>query len=264
MKYWVKTIGRGDMMDSKMPIYYICNMKKSEHVLAYIINSLIAGLVVYLFYHSIIAGIIGGLFIGLFLENLYAHSTIKKRQKALRLQFRDFLEAMSVAAKAGSVEVHAIKSAAKDLRLSYTEQTDIVREIDNIIISYEGGGIAIKDSFNDFARRSRLADVSNFAAIYGIIEGKSDRFGDIVMQTNDIIGEKIEVEQEIETGITAAKSETNAMLVMPIIIVIMISGMGDFMNSLFTTFTGRVAATVALVLFVISFVLAKKFTDIDV
>ena len=248
-----------------MPVYYICNMKKREHVFVYMISSLIAGVVVYLFYHSVIAGIMGGAIIGIFFEKLYADSTIRKRQKALRLQFRDFLEAMSVAARAGSVEVQAIKSAAKDLRLSYTEQTDIVREIDNIITSYEGGGIAIKDLFSDFAKRSRLADISNFAAIYGIIEGKSDRFGDIVMQTNDIIGEKIEVEQEIETGITAAKSETNVMLVMPIVIVIMLSAMGGgFMDALFTTVIGRIAATIALVLFVISFVLAKKFTNIDV
>ena len=85
------------------------------------------------------------------------------------------------------------------------------------------------------------------------------------MQTNDIIGEKIEVEQEIETGITAAKSETNVMLVMPIVIVIMLSAMGGgFMDALFTTAIGRIAATIALVLFVISFVLAKKFTNIDV
>lgn len=252
-------------MDSKLPVYYICNMKRSEHVLAYVINSLVAGIVVYLFYHSILAGAIGGLIIGIFLENIYAASTIKKRQKALRLQFRDFLEAMSVAARAGNVELQAIKSAAKDLRLSYTEQTDIVREIDNIIISYEGGGISIKDLFGDFAKRSRLADIRNFAAIYGIIEGKSDRFGDIVMQTNKIIGEKIEVEQEIETGITAAKSETNVMLIMPVIVVVMLSAMGGgFMDALFTTVMGRLSATIALVLFVISFVLAKKFTDIEV
>ena len=85
------------------------------------------------------------------------------------------------------------------------------------------------------------------------------------MQTNDIIGEKIEVEQEIETGITAAKSETNVMLVMPVIIVVLLSVMGGgFMDALFTTAMGRVAATIALVLFVISFILARKFTDIDV
>lgn len=252
-------------MNPKMPVYYICNMKKSMHILVYVVASILASVVVYLFYHIIPISVIGGFIIGIFLEKLYADSTIKKRQKNLRLQFRDFLESMAVAARAGNVEVKAIKSAAQDLRLSYSEQSDIVREIDNIIVQYEGGGIAIKDLFQDFADRSNLPDIQSFATIYGVIEGKSDRFGDIVVQTHEIIGEKIEVEQEIETGITSAKSETYMMLVMPIVIVIMMSCMGGgLLDALFTTVVGRLTATIALVLFVISFIMAMKFTDIEV
>lgn len=252
-------------MNPKMPVYYVCNMKKSMHIFVYVVASILASVVVYLFYHIIPISVIGGFIIGIFLEKLYADSTIRKRQKQLRLQFRDFLESMAVAARAGNVEVKAIKSAAKDLRLSYSEQSDIVREIDNIIVQYEGGGIAIKDLFQDFADRSNLPDIQSFATIYGVIEGKSDRFGDIVVQTHEIIGEKIEVEQEIETGITSAKSETYTMLVMPIVIVVAMSGMGGgLMDALFTTMIGHLVATVALVLFVISFVVSIKLTDISV
>lgn len=252
-------------MNPKMPVYYVCNMKKGEHILAYIISSILSAAVVYLFYHLMIVSIIGGLIIGIFIEKMYANSTIRRRQRALRTQFRDFLEAMSVAARAGAVEVKALQSAAKDLRLSYIETADIVREIDNILTCYEGGGIAIKDLFMDFGERSGLADIKNFATIYGIIEGKSDRFGDIVTQTSSIIGEKVEVENEIQTGINSAKSETYVMLVMPIIIVIMLSAVGgEMMAPLFTTINGRLGATVSLVLFVISFIMAIKFTDIDV
>lgn len=252
-------------MNPKMPVYYVCNMKKSMHIFVYVVASILASAVVYLFYHIIPISVIGGFIIGIFLEKLYADSTIRKRQKQLRLQFRDFLESMAVAARAGNVEVKAIKSAAKDLRLSYSEQSDIVREIDNIIVQYEGGGIAIKDLFQDFADRSNLPDIQSFATIYGVIEGKSDRFGDIVVQTHEIIGEKIEVEQEIETGITSAKSETYTMLVMPIVIVVAMSGMGGgLMDALFTTMIGHLVATVALVLFVISFVVSIKLTDISV
>lgn len=252
-------------MNPKMPVYYVCNMKKSMHIFVYVVASILAGVVVYLFYHIIPISVIGGFIIGIFLEKLYADSTIRKRQKKLRLQFRDFLESMAVAARVGNVEVKAIKSAAKDLRLSYSEQSDIVREIDNIIVQYEGGGIAIKDLFQDFADRSNLVDIQSFATIYGVIEGKSDRFGDIVVQTHEIIGEKIEVEQEIETGITSAKSETYTMLLMPIVIVVAMSGMGGgLMDALFTTMIGHLVATVALILFVISFVISIKLTDITV
>jgi tight adherence protein B len=202
---------------------------------------------------------------GVYLEKMYADSTVHRRKKALRLQFRDFLESMAVASRAGNVEVRAIKSAAKDLRLAYAEQSDIIREIDNIIIQYEGGGIAIRDLFQDLADRSRLVDIQNFATIYGVIEGKSDRFGDIVVQTHEIIGEKVEVEQEIETQITSAKSETYMMLAMPIVVVVMLGTIGGgLLDGLFTTVIGHIAATIALILFAVSFVMAVKFTDIEV
>lgn len=252
-------------MNANMPVYYICNMKKGQHVAAYLIAGMLASIVAFVFYHVLPAALIVGFVIGIFLEKLYAQSKIKKRQKNLRLQFRDFLEAMAVAARAGNVEVQAIKYAAKDLRMSYTEQSDIVKEIDNILVQYEGGGIAIKELFQDFADRSQLADVQSFATIYGVIEGKSDRFGDIVVQTHEIIGQKIEVEQEIETGITSAKSETYMMLVMPIVVVGMMSMIGGgLLDAAFTTVIGHLAATVALVLFVVSFIMAMKFTDIEV
>lgn len=252
-------------MNTKMPVYYICNMKKGMRILVYALASFLAGIVVYLFYHLVSIAVIGGCIIGVFLEKLYVDSTIKKRQKQLRLQFRDFLSSMAVAARAGNVEVKAIKSVAQDLRLAYSEQSDIVREIDNIIVQYEGGGIAMKDLFQDFAARSNLPDIQNFATIYSVIEGKSDRYGDIVVQTHEIIGEKIEVEQEIETGITSAKSETYTMLVMPVVIVIAMSCMGSgLMDALFTTLIGHLVATVALILFLISFVLSIKLTDITV
>lgn len=252
-------------MNPNMPIYYKCNMKKSEHILAYIVCSILIAVLAYLFYRLIPVSVIVGLAAGVYFEKLYAESTVKKRQSELRLQFRDFLESMSVAARAGNVEVQAIKSALKDLRVSYSPQADIVREVENIIQQYEMGGVQLKFLFEDFAARSRLEDVESFATIYSVIEGKNDRFGDIVSQTSEIIGEKIEVEQEIQTTITSAKSETYMMLVMPIIIVIAMSAMGgDFMEALFTTFAGHAAATVALLIFGFSYAFAVKVTDITV
>lgn len=73
-----------------MTIYYKCNMKKQEHILVYIICSLIVGIIAYLFYHLWGISIVIGLLVGIYLEKMYAESTIRKRQMALRMQFRDF------------------------------------------------------------------------------------------------------------------------------------------------------------------------------
>ena len=206
-----------------------------------------------------------GLVIGVVLEKMYADSTIVKRQKNLRLQFRDFLESMNVAVRAGNVEYKAVKSALDDLRISYNDDADIIVEVQNILQQYENGGKQMKVLFQDLADRSRIEDIRNFAAIYSVIEGKSDRFGDILTQVEEIIGDKLEIEQEIETVITSAKSETYMMLIMPIVIVVAMSSMGGgLLDALFTTVTGHIAATAALIIFAVSFIIATKSTQINV
>jgi tight adherence protein B len=139
----------------------------------------------------------------------------------------------------------------------------MVVEVENILLQYEKGGKQLKYLFQDLADRSRLDDIQSFATIYSVIEGKSDRFGDILVQTQQIIGDKIEIEQEIQTVITSAKSETNMMVVMPIVIVVAMSGMGGgIMDGLFESMVGHLVATLSLVIFVASYIYALKVSDI--
>lgn len=252
-------------MNTELPIYHKCNMSKKEHIFAYLLCALLLTGIAWLFYHLTVISVMIGLAGGFYLERVYAQSTVKKRQQTLRIQFKEFLESMSVAVGAGNVEVWAIKSALKDLKIAYSDKADIVKEVENIILQYEKGGRLLKDLFEDLAQRSGLEDIRSFATIYSVIEGKSDRFGDILLQTQEIISDKIAIEQEIQTTITSAKSETNMMLVMPIVIVIAMSAMGGgLLDALFTTAVGHVAATAALIIFAISYVIALKASDITV
>jgi tight adherence protein B len=246
-----------------MPIYYKCNMSKLQHIVVYILSAMALSCVAYLFYHIIAVSVIIGFLGAVYIEKMYADYTVSKRQTVLRLQFKEFLESMSVAVGAGNVEIQAVRSALKDLKIAYNDKADIVIEIENILVQYEKGGKELKYLFQDMADRSGLEDIQSFATIYSVIEGKSDRFGDILTQTQEIIGDKISIEQEIQTVITSAKSETNMMIVMPVIIVVAMSGMGgDLMNALFTSAVGHLAATVSLIIFAVSYIYALKVTDI--
>jgi tight adherence protein B len=147
----------------------------------------------------------------------------------------------------------------------FNEDADIVREIDIIVSDYDHAGIPMKDGFQEFGKRSDIDDIISFATIYETIEGKTSDFGYIIMQTRNIIKEKVEIVMEIETSITSAKSETYMMLVLPLIIIIAMSGMGSgFLDTLFTTPLGRVAATFGLLCTIVSYVLASKATQIEV
>jgi len=68
---------------------------------------------------------------------------------------------------------------------------------------------------------------------------------------------------EIDTMMTAAKSEVNIMLFMPLVILGVIGYAGaGFMDAIYTTSAGRIVSSIGLSVFVLSFMLARKFSSI--
>ena len=247
--------------------YYEDNMPKWQHTVAYIVYALLIATVVFIYYHSFIAAVIAGLVLALWEAPIYANSVAKKRQLKLRTQFKDFLEIISISVSSGagrSLE-NAVRDSLKELKMQFSEKADIVREIAIIVDDYDNAGIPMHEGFLELGERSEIDDIKSFATIYATIEGKTSDFGYIISQTKDIIKDKIEVTMEIETNITSAKSEAYAMLILPIIIVVFMSLMGGgLLESLFTTFAGRLAATIGLVCTLVSYVIATKVTQIEV
>lgn len=258
------------MAESKDKIrikYYECNMTKLEHILAYVVFAAAIATILYIYYHALVVSIIGGLAIAVWQEQNYTKTVMKKRQNKLRLQFKEFLEiiAISISGGSGRSMENAIKDSLRELQMMFGDKADIVREIALIISDYEHAGIPMKEGFQELGRRSEIDDIISFGTIYATIEGKTSDFGYIISQTHEIIRDKVEITMEIETSITSAKSEAYMMLVLPLVIVVAMTAMGGgLMDSLFTTFTGRLAATFGVLCTFASYVIASKATEIEV
>jgi len=252
------------MMDKKIivPDYSRTPSAAMDHALAFLIGFVAGFLVLFIFYKiAFLSAVVGAAFGG---ANVFAaaHGAVKKRVMKLRVQFFDLLEAMSVAMRAGNPLLKALQSAREDLLLIYPEDSDIVVELD-VIIGRFNNAVPLSEAFSDLAERSGLEDIASFASIYATIEGKSGRADEIVRETQQIISDKMEIEMEIDTLMTAAKSEVNIMLLMPVVILGIIGYAGaGFMDSIYTTGTGRIVATGGLVVFIVSFVLARKFSNV--
>jgi len=75
----------------------------------------------------------------------------------------------------------------------------------------------------------------------------------------------MEIEMEIETMMTAAKSEANIMQVMPLVILLVLGYVGaGFMDAIYKEPLGRVVATIGLIIFIASFFMARKISNIKV
>lgn len=245
-----------------VPDYSVSPSGLLDHILAFLIGFAAGFLVLFIFYKIVPLAAVGGIVVGAVNIFVSAQSAITNRRMKLRMQFFDFLEAMSVAMRAGNPPLKALESAHDDLLLLYPESSDIIVELD-IAIARFNNAVPLSEVFADLARRSELEDVESFASIYATIEGKSSRADEIVRETQQIIADKMEIEMEIETMMTAAKSEVNIMLFMPLIILGIIGYAGaGFMDAIYTTTVGRIVSTGGLIVFIISYIMARKFSSV--
>lgn len=245
-----------------IPDYTVSPSGFFDHILALVIGFAAGFAVLFIFYKIWILSIIGGVVFGVINIFVAAQSAITKRKKKLRIQFYDLLEAMSVAMRAGNPVIKALESAREDLSLIYSEDSDIITEL-KIMIGRFNNAVPLSEIFSDLAKRSGLEDIASFASIYSTIEGKSSRANEIVRETQQIISDKMEIEMEIDTMMTAAKSEVNIMLFMPLIILGVIGYAGaGFMDAIYTTAAGRIVSTGGLIVFIVSYIMARKFSSI--
>ena len=246
----------------QIPDYTANPSSAADHAIAFLTGFALGFVVLYIFYKIIILSIVGGILSGTVYIFVAAQNAISKRKKNLRVQFFDMLEAMSVAMRAGNPPLKALESAKEDLSLIYADNSDIITEL-NIIIGKFYNAVPLSVIFSDFADRSELDDISSFASIYATIEGKSSRADEIVRETQQIIADKMEIEMEIDTLMTAAKNQLNIMLVMPLLILLVMGYMGaGFMDSIYTEFLGRVAATAGIAIMIVSYVLGRSISNI--
>ena len=245
-----------------VPDYRRCQSTVIDHSLAFLVGLAAGFLTLFIFYKHVPLSIAGGAAIGAINIFSAAGSAVRRRKLRLRASFFDLLEAMSVAIRAGNPLLRALQNAREDLLLIYPEDNDIIIEID-VIVGRFNNAVPLSESFSDLAERSGLEDVASFASIYATIEGKSGRNDEIVRETQQIIADKMEIEMEIDTLMTGAKSEVNIMLFMPLVVLGIIGYAGaGFMDVIYTTGVGRVVSTGGFIVFILSIILARKFSKV--
>jgi len=247
-----------------MPVPYDeCVLPFYAHVIVGILAYAGAVGVLWLFYRLIPLALIGAAF---FVPAvIFANINASKRRRLGRLlrQFQSMLDSLVVNLRAGNTDLTAFEHALEDMNLMYTEESDITKEVKLIIVKFSNR-VTIGEALTDFAERCGLDDVKLFAAVYLSVEGKGDKTRDIVIRTQKILSDKIEIQAEVQTLSSGAIMEINIMMVIPVFIVAVLGFMGgDIMEGLFTPL-GNVVMTISVGCFVAAYVIGKKITNLKV
>ena len=204
-----------------------------------------------------------GLFAGKRFIPIRTSQIINSRKKKLNSQFRDMLEALNTSLGAGKNVPDSFRSVYSDLSMQYDESAFILKELE-VIVNGMANNIDIEDMLEDLGKRSGNGDIESFANVFKISYRKGGNIKDTIRSTYEILSDKMEIREEIETVVTGNKNEQNIMIIMPIVLIGVIKYMSPDFAANFTTVTGIIATTIGVILFVAAYYIGKIVLDIKV
>lgn len=260
--------------------YKVYHMKLIEKILYFVIAFVVGAAVGYLFYGGIgvdefgqptkltwilnisIPSIVGTI-AGVLFVPMRRDQIVDKQKKKLNNQFRDFLEAFNTSLGAGKNVVDSFHAVYDDLKLQYDEGAYILRELE-VILSGMANNVDVEVLLQDMGARSGIEDIGSFANVFKICYRKGGNIKDTIRSTHSILTDKMEINEEIETVVTSNKTEQKIMIAMPIALIAMIKMMSPDFAANFVTLTGIISTTIAIVMFVVAYMVGKVILDIKV
>lgn len=225
--------------------YRIYRLNQKQRIGAIAAGGLLAYFAVWTLYDQAIVALLA-VPAGWFAPKLLGEQLRRQRQERLRKSFKDMLQALSSLLSAGRSVENAFAALEEDLGLLIGDsQADILREI-RAIVNRCRNGEPLEAPLADFAERSGLEEARNFSEVFIICKRAGGDLVEVVRRTAGLIGEKMEVEQDLGVLMAQKRLESKLMMGMPFAFVGLIGWFaGDYMAGLHQGF-GWVLLTVCL------------------
>lgn len=186
------------------------------------------------------------------------------QKQELNNQFKDALTALASSLHTGYSIENAFRESYAELTVLYGKEALIVKEF-AAMLKQMRLSIIVEEVVQDFADRSGVEDIQNFAQVFSMANRSSGGLISIMDATTDTISQKIEVEREIQTMIQGKKTEQLIMSLVPMGMLLYLRiGNGEFMGVLYTGVTGRGIMTGCLVVYGLALLLAGKWMEIKI
>lgn len=187
----------------------------------------------------------------------------KQKKEEFREQFRESIQTLSAILKVGYSVENAIQTW-KEICPIYKKKTRIIKEYETMVHQLDLNMTA-EEVMKQFADRVKEEDVENFVTVFGAAKRLGGDSIAIIRHAADAIGEKMEVEREIQVMLTSKKLEFKIMCVIPFVIILyMRSAFPEFMAVLYGNLAGTLFMTICLMVYLTAYQLGKKMTQIEV
>lgn len=241
--------------------YAVYEMNIKEKILGYAVCFAAVFVAMQIFFRSWLASLLFAAVLGFFGIKIYQEMLRKKRNQLLLLQFRDMLGSLCTSIGSGKNMPDSFLDAHSEMKQQFGENSYIAKELSGILTGLHNN-INIEVLLNDFAYRSGQEDILSFAEIFEVANRRGGSIRQIIVETKDLISDKISIEMEIKTMISGKANELNIMILLPLIIVSQLNSMmGSSEGNLFLLIGIKL---VAIGMFVGAYCLGRKIIDIKV
>lgn len=175
------------------------------------------------------------------------------REKRKRRLTEEFLKALSVLndyLKSGHSILNGIRESTRELRLLYGENSDIVREW-NELCHKTSAGSTPEECFRDLSERTDISEIREFADVFQIVNRRGGQLNEVLDITIEDLNEKFNVDSQIQTMIASKKLEQKIMSAMPVAILLYVKLTSpDLLQSLYVGAFGRIFMTISLLIYI--------------
>lgn len=232
-----------------MTDYTVFRYGKRDWLTNAMIGAAGSSFILYLFYQNLWVSLIGSLLGGFFYLQYRRNILAERKRWALMVEFKDAMDSMVSALVAGYSMENAVSEAYHDLLLLYGQETPMLQEL-----GYIRRKLALHQPLDtlllDLGRRSGVEDMVTFAQIYATARRSGGNLVKVMRRTAENIGEKMEMQREIQTMVAGKKMESTCMMVIPLLIIVYLQVCSPgFLDPVYQGLQGRLFMTAALVVY---------------
>ena len=225
---------------------------------------LLSAVIAAAFYKSVTAFLILAPFGAAGLPLLKRPALKRQRLDILAQEFKEAVSFLSGFLFAGVSPENAFELTQKEIRSLYGTKSMMAKELETIVQGLKLNRPA-EQLLMEFAARSTLQDVRNFAEVFAIAKRSGGDLREISERTAEVIREKAAVAEEIKTITAARRYEQQVMNLLPIGLIFYINAASEeFLEVMYTTAAGRMVMTICLLLFGLSWYLSKRILEIEI
>lgn len=234
-----------------------------EYLRAFMQGSIIILAVSYLFYGTWICAILFSPYLIRYIKS-WEKQTMKKRQQTFRLQFKEAIQALSAGLNVGYSVENALREACRELKGMYRKDEKILRELTYMIRQLQMN-VTAENALQEFSARTQDEDVQTFVTVFNMAKRSGGDTLEIIRGAVRQIGEKIDVEREVQTVLSAKKMEFRIMTTIPFAMIVYLRiSFPELLGVLYGNVAGIAIMSVCLVIYLVAYETGKRIVEIEV